>query len=132
MTARLMPSPSFDLATLKPLHTVPTGTKPDALIYDTATQRVFVGNGKSGTMTVINAKDDTVAGTIDLGGQPEFSTVDGKGRLYVNLEDKSQIVSVDARSLKVLAHYDLAPTCDGPTGIGDRHAQRPFICRLRQ
>jgi len=107
----------FDLATLQVVSTVPTGTKPDAIAYDPATQRVFTANGESDDMTAINAKNGAVLDTIKLGGQPEFAVVDGEGRLYVNLEDKSQLTVVDTRSLKVLAHYDYAPKCEGPTGL---------------
>ena len=120
----------FDLKTLKPLASAPTGTKPDVLVYDEPTQRIFVANGGSGDMTVLNAKDETVAATIKLDGQPEFSVVDGKGRLYVNLEDKSQIDVVDTKDLKVIAHYDLSPNCEAPTGLAiDTNKHRLFaVC----
>jgi len=107
----------FDLKLLKPLASVPTGNKPDAIVYDTTSKRVFAANGKSGDVTAINAKDGTIAGTIKLGGKPEFAVVDGRGRLYVNLEDKSQLAVVDTNNLKIVAHYDLAPNCDSPTGL---------------
>jgi len=120
----------FDLTTLKPLASAPTGTKPDVLVYDEPTQRVFVANGDSGDMTVLNAKDETVAATIKLDGQPEFSVVDGKGKLYVNLEDKSQIAIVDTKELKVIAHYNLSPSCEAPTGLAiDTDMNRLFaVC----
>jgi len=66
---------------------------------------------------VINATDGSVAGTIDLGGAPEQAVTDGKGHLYVDLEDKSQIAVVDAKTLKVTAHYDLAGKGGAPAGL---------------
>jgi len=118
----------FDLATLKTIATVPTGTKPDAIVYDPTSQRVFTANGESDDLTVIDAKDAKVLSTIKVGGDPEFAAVDGEGRLYVNLENKAQLVVVDTKELKVLAHYDLAPKCDGPTGLSIDTAQhRLFV-----
>jgi YVTN family beta-propeller protein len=120
----------FDLTTLKSVATVPTGNKPDAIVYDVASKRVFAANGNSGDMTAISAKDETIAGTIKLDGKPEFAVVDGKGRLYVNLEDKSQLAVVDTNNLKVIAHYNLAPNCDSPTGLAiDTSLNRLFsVC----
>src|SRR5437763_1248495 len=82
----------FDLKTLKVLKQIPTGKNPDAIIYDPASKRVFTFNGASNDATAIDAKTDTVAGTIPLGGKPEFAVSDGKGRVYVNLEDRSTLV----------------------------------------
>jgi hypothetical protein len=79
----------FDLKTMKRVADVPTGKKPDAIIHDPATSRVFAFNGGSNSATVINAKDGLVAGTVDLGGGPEFAASDGKGYVYNNLETKA-------------------------------------------
>src|SRR2546421_5304905 len=87
----------FDLKTLKVLGTVKTGKNPDAIIYDPASNRVFTFNGGSQDTTAIDVKTDTVAGTIALGGRPEFAAADGKGEIFVNLEDKSELVALDAR-----------------------------------
>ena len=113
----------FDLKSLKELAHVPTGEKPDAIIFDPATDRVFAMNGKSGSTTVINAKDNTVAGTIDLGGKPEFAAADGKGHVYVNLEDKSKIAALDSRNLKLLSTWELSP-CQEPSGLAMDTAHR--------
>ena len=107
----------FDLATLKPVATVPTGSKPDAILYDDATQRIFAANGESGDLTAIDVKTNAVLGTIKLNGNPEFVAANGKGQLYVNLEDKAQIAVVDSKNLKTIAHYKLSPGCEGPTGL---------------
>ncbi len=116
----------FDLKTLKILGTASTGTNPDAIVYDGVTKRVFTMNGRSNNATAINAADGTVAGTVDLAGKPEFAAADGKGNIYVNIEDKSEIVQLDAQNLKVLNRWPLAP-CEEPSGLAmDRANRRLF------
>jgi DNA-binding beta-propeller fold protein YncE len=119
----------FDLKDLKPLGKVRTGIKPDAIIYDPASRRVFTMNAGSRDATAIDAVLGKVAGTVTLGGRPELAAVDGKGRLYVNLEDSSAVAVVDTRALKVVAHWSLAPGV-GPTGLAlDREHQLLFaVC----
>ena len=85
----------FDLKTLKVIDTVKTGQNPDAIYYDPSTSRVFVFNGRSNDATVIDSADGKVAGTIPLGGKPEFAAGNGKGMVYVNIEDKSEVVAID-------------------------------------
>lgn len=106
----------FDLKTLKQAGKIQAGTNPDAILFDPATKRVFAMNGRSGNATVIESKDNSVAGTIDLGGKPEFGVADGKGKVFVNLEDKSSLVEIDAKELKVLNTWSLSPG-DGPSGL---------------
>ncbi len=106
----------FDLKTLAIRGEVKTGAKPDAIIFDPVTRRVFVFNGDSSDATAIDAAGGTVAGTVALGGAPEFAVADGKGTVYVNLEDKSEVVAFDARALKVKSRWPLAP-CEEPTGL---------------
>ena len=106
----------FDLKTLKAIATVKTGTNPDAIIYDGVTKRVFVLNGRSHDATAINAADGSLAGRFDLGGKPEFAVADGKGSIYVNIEDKSELVQVEAHKLTILHRWPLAP-CQGPSGL---------------
>jgi YVTN family beta-propeller protein len=122
----------FDLATLKSLGQVSTGKKPDAIAYDPATKRVFAMNGSSDSVTAINAADGTVSGTIDLGGGPEFTVADGSGNLWVNLEDKSQLLRLDSQSLKVKDRWALAP-CQEPSSLAfDAENRRLFVgCRNR-
>jgi DNA-binding beta-propeller fold protein YncE len=119
----------FDLKTNQIVQRVKAGTNPDTIIYDSSTQRVFAFNGRSGDATAINAKDGTVAGTIDLGGKPEFAAVDGKGFIYDNIEDKSEIVKLDAKNLKVVSRWPLKG-CEGPSGLAiDTDAHRLFsVC----
>jgi YVTN family beta-propeller protein len=91
----------FDLKTLKAISTVKTGKKPDAIVFDPASTRVFAMNGESDSTTAINAGDCSVAGTIDLSGSPEFSVAGGAGKVWVNLEDKNEFVQIHSKSLKV-------------------------------
>lgn len=118
----------FDLASLRVLDRLTaTGRKPDAIVYDSVTGRVFTFNGGSGNATAFDAASGKVLGTIQLGGSPEFAVADGHGRLYVNLEDKSQVVEIDARKLEAGAHHPLAP-CESPSGMAiDRAHRRLFI-----
>jgi len=120
----------FDLKTLKPLGQVKTGKNPDAILYDPATKRVFALNGGSESATVIDAATGTVAGTVGLGGTPEFGVADGTGRVFINLEDKNQVVMMDSRKLAVLARWPLGPG-QKPTGLAiDRKNRRLFsTCR---
>jgi len=106
----------FDLKTLKTETTVKAGTNPDAIIYDPATKRVFTMNGRSQDTTAINVADNTVAGTLALGGKPEFAVADGKRNIYVNIEDKSELVRFDSKTLKVLNRWPMAP-CQEPSGL---------------
>jgi len=106
----------FDLKTLKAIGTVQTDANPDAILYDSVSKRVFTFNGRGKNATAINAADGTVVGTIALGGKPEFAVADGKGTLYVNNEDTSELHHLDAQSLKELHHWPLAP-CKSPSGL---------------
>ncbi len=104
----------FDLETLKETARVKVGSRPDAIIYDSASDRVFTFNAGSSDSTAVSA-DGTVAGTVKLGGKPESAAIDGKGRIFVNIEDKSEVVAFDAKTLEVKAHWPLAP---GETAVG--------------
>jgi len=120
----------FDLKSLKHLGEVKTGKNPDAIIYDPATNRVFAFNGRDNSATAIDAAAGTVAGTIELGGQPEFAVADGAGNVFVNLEDKSTLVKIDAQKLKVLERWPLAPG-ETPSSLAmDPKTHRLFVgCR---
>lgn len=107
----------FDLKTLKPIADIKTtGENPDSIIYDPATKRVFTMNGRSSNSTVIDATTDKVVGTVDLGGKPEEPALDGRGNMFVNLEDKSSIMEFDTKTLAVKGTWSLAP-CDGPSAL---------------
>ena len=116
----------FDLKTLKTLGTVKVGQNPDAITYDDASKRVFTFNGASHDATAIDVKTDTVAGTLALGGKPEFAVADGRGNVFVNIEDKSAVVEFDSRRLAVEADWPLAPA-EEPSGLAfDRRNRRLF------
>jgi YVTN family beta-propeller protein len=106
----------FDLKTLKTIRTVKTGTNPDAIVYDSVTKRVFTLNGRSHDATAIHAADGSVAGQLELGGKPEFAVAGGKGNIYVNIEDTSELVEIEAQKLTVLHRWPLAP-CQEPSGL---------------
>jgi DNA-binding beta-propeller fold protein YncE len=117
----------FDLKTNAVITKIKiTGQKPDAIVYDDITQRVFTMNGKTSNATVIDAKTNTVIGTISLDGRPEFCIADGTGKLFVNLEDKSAIEEIDANKMKILKQWSIAPG-ESPTGLAmDKKNRRLF------
>jgi DNA-binding beta-propeller fold protein YncE len=116
----------FDLKTLKTLNKVKVGDNPDAILYDPATKRVFTFNGKSNDATAIDAEKGTVVGNIKLEGKPEFAVTDEKGAVFVNLEDKSQLLALDPDKLTVKSRWPLAP-CEEPSGLAiDRKNRRLF------
>ncbi|MFA6102007.1 MAG: YncE family protein [Victivallaceae bacterium] len=120
----------YDLKTLEKVGEAQAGGKPDAIIYDPASRRVFAFNNGGGTVTVIDAKTGEVADNIELGGAPEFAVADGKGRVYVNIEDKDEVVKIDSVNMTVLNHWPLDPG-KTPTGLAmDIEHQRLFSgCR---
>ncbi|MGC1187060.1 MAG: YncE family protein [Candidatus Acidiferrales bacterium] len=116
----------FDLKTLAKLGEAKTDTGPDGIVYDSASKRVFTVNGRAGTATAIDAATGTPAGNIALGGRPEFPTADGAGHVYVNLEDKSEVVELDSQKLTLLNTWPLAP-CQSPSGMAIDRAHRRLI-----
>lgn len=122
----------FGLKTLKPIAEVPTGQKPDAIIYDPATHRVFAFNGGANSATAIDAESGKVAGTVDLGGGPEFAAADSKGYVFNNLEDESQLLKINSRELKVEQRWPTAP-CSSPSSMAmDQPNRRLFLgCRSK-
>jgi YVTN family beta-propeller protein len=122
----------FDLKTLKTIAEVPTGQKPDAIIFDSATSRVFAFNGGSNNATAIDAASGKIVGTVDLKGGPEFAAADGNGFVYDNLEDESLVLKIDSRKLTVEQRWPTAP-CASPSSMAmDRANRRLFIgCRSK-
>ena len=94
-----------------------TGENPDAILYEPASKRVFAFNGRSKDATVFEAASGEVADTIALGGKPEFAAADGKGKVYVNVEDTNEVAEIDSRKLSLTGRYSLKP-CEEPTGMG--------------
>jgi hypothetical protein len=117
----------FDLKSLKVLSELKsTGQNPDAILYDPATHRVFAFNGRSASATVFEGASGQVAGTIPLGGRPEFAASDGKGSVFVNIEDKNELVAIDAAKLTVAKRWPLAG-CDEPSGLAIDAAHQRLI-----
>jgi DNA-binding beta-propeller fold protein YncE len=118
----------FDLKTLKPISKVQAvGENPDAILFDPATKRVFTFNGRSGDSTAIDAASGNIVGKIALGGKPEFGVSSGEGELFVNLEDKSELLSLDPKELKVKSRWPLVP-CESPSGLAmDTKNRRLFV-----
>ncbi len=98
------------------LATLTVGKKPDAAAYDPATKHVFVMNGDSGDASVVDPASRKVLATIPIGGALEFAAADGKGRMYVNVEDKGEIAVLDTRAAKLLTRYALKG-CEEPSGL---------------
>jgi len=114
----------FDLATLKPISKIQNvGENPDAILYDPATKRVFTFNGGSQDSTAIDAQTGKIVGKIPLNGKPEFSVTTGKGEVFVNIEDKSELAALDPKALKVKSVWPLAP-CEEPSGLAIDIANR--------
>jgi DNA-binding beta-propeller fold protein YncE len=117
----------FDLKTLTASSKVRVGDNPDAILYDPATKRVFTFNGRSQDSTAVDGATGKVLGTIKLDGKPEFAASDAKGEIFVNIEDKSELVAIDPNKLEVKAKWPLAP-CEEPSGLSiDRKNRRLFV-----
>ncbi|HWY63332.1 MAG TPA: hypothetical protein VNW15_15630 [Rhizomicrobium sp.] len=104
-----------DGKSLQKLSEIAVGTRPDGILDDPFSKRIFTFNGTSNDSTVIDAATGSVAGTVALGGKPEAASSDGAGTIFVNIENKNEVVSFDAKTLMVKGHYPLKP-CEGPSG----------------
>jgi DNA-binding beta-propeller fold protein YncE len=120
----------WDTATLKILKTIEVQGNPDGLLFDPFNQRVYILSHAAPNATVIDSKDGSVLGTIDLGGAPEQAASDGNGHIYVDIEDKNTVAVVDAKTMQVSAHYDLADN-KTPAGLAlDAKSEILFVaCR---
>jgi YVTN family beta-propeller protein len=112
----------FDRKTLKTVTSIPAGTNPDGIAYEPVTKTVWAFNGRSNNATVIDTKTQKAVATIPLPGRPEFPVADGKGNVYDNIEDKGEIVRLDAAGKKVTAEWPLG--CDSPSGLAIDPAAR--------
>ena len=119
----------FDRQTNAIVDRVPAGTNPDGIVFEPVTQTVWAFNGRSKNATVIDDSTHKVVATVPLPGKPEFPVADGKGSVYDNIEDLSQIVHIDAKAHTVLAAWPIAP-CEGPSGlaIDRKHARLFAVC----
>ena len=120
----------FDLTTLKTIEVIKgTGANPDCIMYDSFSKKIFTFNGRSNSSSVIDTKTNKVVATIPLDGKPEFAATDGKGNIFVNIEDKSVINVIDAKNFKVIQHWSIAPG-EEPSGLAlDNETHRLFsVC----
>ncbi|MEO7307634.1 MAG: YncE family protein [Ferruginibacter sp.] len=116
----------FDLHTNKVLAQIPTGSNPDAIMYEPFSKKIITCNGRSKNLSIIDPVNNMLLDSVDVGGKPETAVSDGSGKLYVNVEDKNEIVVVDTKNFKVLDHWSIAPG-DGPTGLAlDNKTKRLF------
>lgn len=120
----------FDLKTLRVLKRTIAAVDDDAVLYDPASNRVFTFNGDAGSATVIDPITGERVANIPLGGKPEFGVSDAAGHLFVNIEDKGEIVEVDPKAMSVTRRWSIAP-CEGPSGlaIDTLHARLFSVCR---
>jgi len=112
------PITMFDTKTLETIKTIQVEGGPDGILFEPATERVYVFSHRAPNVTVIDPKDGAIMGTIDLGGAPEQAASDENGHVYVDIEDQDNIAVVDAKTLKVTAHYSLEGKGGGPAGLG--------------
>jgi YVTN family beta-propeller protein len=120
----------IDRRSLRKLETIGAGKGPDGILYDAFSDRVFAFNGGSGDATAIDTRTGRVAGTVALGGKPEAAAADGRGTIFVNIEDKSEVAAFDSKTLKVRRRWSLG-SCEEPSGMAiDRlHARLFSGCR---
>ncbi|MBL0200277.1 MAG: YncE family protein [Chitinophagaceae bacterium] len=116
----------FDINTNKILAQIATGQNPDAIMYEPFSKKIITCNGRSKNLSIIDPVNNIVTDSVNVGGVPEEAMSDGMGRLFVNVEDKNEIVVVDTRTFKVLNHWSIAPG-EGPTGLAyDSKTKRLF------
>src|SRR5665213_3826500 len=111
------PVAMFDTKTFTLIKTIKVDGNPDGILGDPFNQRIYILSHRAPNATVINAVDGSILGTIDLGGAPEQAATDGKGHIYIDIEDKDNIAVVDAKTMTVTGHYDLAGKGGGPGGL---------------
>jgi YVTN family beta-propeller protein len=115
----------FDLKDNSVITQIATGENPDAILFEPHTNTIITCNGRSKNLSVIDPKTNTVISTIDVGGKPETAVSDGNGKLFVNIEDKNEIVEVDLKNHSVTNHWELG--AEGPTGLAyDNTTKRLF------
>ncbi|CAN5358460.1 hypothetical protein BH10ACI1_BH10ACI1_01710 [soil metagenome] len=117
----------FDLKTFKTLDTVKVGKNPDCIMYDTTTKHIFAFNRGDSNVSAIDAASGKVVGTLELDGHPEFAQADGKGMIFVNIDNKSEVVAFDAKTLTIKNRWAIAPGEDNSGLAIDRKNHRLFI-----
>src|SRR5262249_31666508 len=111
------PVAMWDAKTLAVLKTIDVQGNPDGILFDPFNERVWVFSHSAPNATIIDAKDGSIVGTLDLGGAPEQAVTDGAGHMYVDIEDQGNVAAIDTAALKVTAHYSLEGKGDTPAGL---------------
>jgi len=106
----------FNPKTLEIKQKIKTDPNPNSLAYDASTGRLFIGHKPTKSMTVLNVATLKIEGSVPVGGLPEFPIADGKGAIFLNIDDKSEIVKINAKTMQIDAHWPLAP-CESPSGL---------------
>jgi YVTN family beta-propeller protein len=117
----------FDLKTNAVLSQIATGQNPDAIFYEPFSKTIITSNGKSNDISVIDPTTNTVIKTIKVGGKPETAVSNGVGKIYINIEDKNEIVVVDAASFEVINHWSLGKN-EGPSGLEIDNKTNRLFC----
>jgi len=116
----------FDLKTNAVITQIPTGANPDAIMYEPFTKKIITCNGRGKNLSFIDPVTNKLIDSIDVGGKPETAASNGSGKLFVNIEDKNEIVAIDLKIMKVEAHWSLDPA-EEPTGLAfDKMTNRLF------
>ena len=116
----------FDMTTNAVITQIPTGINPDAIMYEPFTKKIITCNGRSKNLSILDPVTNKLIDSVDVGGKPETAVSNGNGKLFVNIEDKNEIVVVDLKTFKVEAHWPLAPA-EEPTGLAfDKLTNRLF------
>jgi len=106
----------FDRKTYRKVGSIPTGKNPDGMVYEPTTKTVWAFDGHSNDVTVIDAESQRVVATTKVPGKPEYPQADGKGAVFVNIEDKNSLLRIDAKSHTITAEWKLAG-CESPSGL---------------
>lgn len=117
----------FDINTNEVKGEIKVGENPDAIMYDEYSKKIYICDGKSKDLTVVDPTNNRVVTTIPLGGKPETAVSDGNGNIYINIEDKNEIVRLNSNKLNIIARYPLGKGADGPSGLAiDKNTKRLF------
>jgi DNA-binding beta-propeller fold protein YncE len=108
----------FDTQTLQKVKSIDVDGRPDGILFEPLTQRIYVFSHQAPSITVIDPKDGSIVGTIDVGGAMEQAQSDGQGKLYVDVEDEKKVAVIDVKTLKVITKYDLGDKAGEPGGLG--------------
>ena len=116
----------FDLTTNAVITQIPTGANPDAIMYETFTKKIITCNGRGKNLSFIDPVSNKLVDSIDVGGKPETAVSNGMGKLFVNIEDKNEIIEVDLKRMVVESHWPIGPG-EEPTGLViDKNTNRLF------